>query len=162
MVDYHPTMSTIKTNVNRMGKKWIKCRMDFLKKRLNCIVYVCMLSNLIMSNSLHPCGLQPARLLCPWDSSGKNTGVCCHALLRGIFLTQGSNLQLLCLLCWQAGSLPLVPPGKTNYASSESVSVAHSCLTLCNPTNCSPPGSSIRGLLQARILEWVAFPRGSS
>ena len=31
---------------------------------------------------------------------------------RGIFLTQGSNLCLLCLLHWQAGSLPLVPPGK--------------------------------------------------
>ena len=35
--------------------------------------------------------LQPARLLCPWDSPGKNIGVGCHALLRGIFLTQGSN-----------------------------------------------------------------------
>ena len=39
-----------------------------------------------------------ARLLCPWDSPGKNTGVGCHALLQGIFLTQGSNLHLLCLL----------------------------------------------------------------
>ena len=35
---------------------------------------------------------------CPWDSPGKNTGVCCHALLQGISLTQGSNLHLLCLL----------------------------------------------------------------
>ena len=35
-----------------------------------------------------------------------------HALLRGIFLTWGSNLHLLCLLHWQAGSLPLAPPGK--------------------------------------------------
>ena len=34
------------------------------------------------SNSGH--GLQPARLLCPWDSPGKNTGVSCHALLQGI------------------------------------------------------------------------------
>ena len=34
------------------------------------------------------------------------------ALLRGIFLTQGSSLSLLCLLHWQAGSLPLAPPGK--------------------------------------------------
>ena len=33
----------------------------------------------------------PTRLLCPWDSHGKNTGVGCHALLQGIFLTQGSN-----------------------------------------------------------------------
>ena len=57
-------------------------------------------------------GLYPARLLCPWDSPGKNTGVGCHALLQGIFLTQGSNPHLLCLLFWQAGSLPLAPPGK--------------------------------------------------
>ena len=32
------------------------------------------------------------------------------------------------------------------------------CLTLCNPMDCSPPGSSIHGVLQARILEWVAMP----
>ena len=39
-----------------------------------------------------------------------------------------------------------------------------SCLTLCDPTDCSPPGSSVHGILQARILEWVAisFSRGSS
>ena len=39
-----------------------------------------------------------------------------------------------------------------------------SSLTLCNPIDCSPPGSSIHGIIQARILEWVAMPfsRGSS
>ena len=44
------------------------------------------------------------------------------------------------------------------------VKVAQSCLTLCNPMDCSLPGSSVRGLFQARILEWVAisFSRGSS
>ena len=36
--------------------------------------------------------------------------------------------------------------------------VAQSCLTLCDPMDCSPPGSSIQGILQARILEWVARP----
>ena len=42
--------------------------------------------------------------------------------------------------------------------------VAQSCPTLCDPMDCSLPGSSIRGILQARILEWVAisFSRGSS
>ena len=45
------------------------------------------------------------------DSPGKNTGVDCHALLQGIFLTQESNPSLLHLLHWQADSLPLVPPG---------------------------------------------------
>ena len=37
-------------------------------------------------------------LECPWDSLGKNTGVGCHALLQGIFQTQGLNPSLLCLL----------------------------------------------------------------
>ena len=43
-------------------------------------------------------------------------------------------------------------------------SVAGSCLALWDPMDCSPPGSSVRGILQARILEWVAMPssRGSS
>ena len=45
------------------------------------------------------------------DSPGKNTGVASHFLLQGIFLTQGLNLCLLCLLHWQVGSLPLVPLG---------------------------------------------------
>ena len=35
---------------------------------------------------------------------------------------------------------------------------AQSCLTLCNPTDCSPPGSSVYGIFPARILEWVAMP----
>ena len=42
-----------------------------------------------------PVDCKPARLLCPWDSPGKNTGVSSHFLLQGIFLTQGSNLGLL-------------------------------------------------------------------
>ena len=43
-------------------------------------------------------------------------------------------------------------------------SVAQSCLTLCDFMGCSPPGSSVHGILQARILEWAAMPssRGSS
>ena len=66
----------------------------------------------VMSDSLRPCGLKPTRLLCPWDSPGENTRVDCHFLLQGIFLTQGLNPCLLCPLHWQAGSLPLGPPGK--------------------------------------------------
>ena len=46
------------------------------------------------------------------DSSGKNTGMGRHALLQGIFLTQGSNPHLFGLLPRQAGSLPWAPPGK--------------------------------------------------
>ena len=42
--------------------------------------------------------------------------------------------------------------------------VAQSCLTLCDPMDCSPPGSSVHGISQARILEWVTISssRGSS
>ena len=57
-----------------------------------------------MSNSFVTYGPQPARLLCPWDFTGKNTGVGCHFLLQGIFPTQGSNPHLL---LWHADSLPL-------------------------------------------------------
>ena len=65
----------------------------------------------VTSDSLGP----HVRHLCPLESPGKNTGVCCHLLLQGIFPTQGSNSQLLCLLhCRQIlyplshlGSLPL-------------------------------------------------------
>ena len=56
-----------------------------------------------MSNSLWPYGLYVA---C------QDTGVSCQALLQRIFLTQGSISHLLCLLHWQVGSLPLMPPGK--------------------------------------------------
>ena len=45
----------------------------------------------VMSDSLQPHGLEPARLHFPWDSPGKNTGVGCHFLLQGIFPIQGSN-----------------------------------------------------------------------
>ena len=47
-----------------------------------------------------------------WDSPDKNTGMGYHALLQGIFPTQGSNLSFLSLLHWQVGSLSLAPPGK--------------------------------------------------
>ena len=42
------------------------------------------------------------------------------------------------------------------YSKSES-EVTQSCPTLCDPMDCSPPGSSIHGIFQARILEWVVI-----
>ena len=41
---------------------------------------------------------------------------------------------------------------------SSVVLIAQSCPTLCDPMDCSPPGSSVHGILQARILEWGAMP----
>jgi len=59
--------------------------------------YNCMRAKSLQScpTLCDPHGLQPTRLLCPWDTPGKNTGVGCHALLQGIFPTQGSNPGLL-------------------------------------------------------------------
>ena len=54
-----------------------------------------MWSHSVMPDSLRPHELYPTRLLCPWDSSGKNTGVVCNFLFQGIFPTQRSNPGLL-------------------------------------------------------------------
>ena len=70
-----------------------------LRRSILPLLHHCLVSrmcqSLIVSDSLRPRGLQPARLLYPWDSPGKNTGEGCHSLLQGIFLTQGSNPALL-------------------------------------------------------------------
>ena len=60
---------------------------------------------------LQPHGLQPVRLLCLWNSPGKNTRVGCHSLLHGVFLTQGSNPGLL---HWQVDALLLRYQGSPN------------------------------------------------
>ena len=59
-----------------------------LKKNLN---QKCRVSQSVVSNSLEAYRMQTARLLCPWTSLGKNTGVGCHFFLQRIFPTQGSK-----------------------------------------------------------------------
>ena len=93
-------------------RKWSNSRFPPLKKwkwqevcySLPACVCVCLLNCSVMSDYLWPHGLWPTRLLCPWDSPGKNTGVGCHSPLQGIIPTQGSNLGLLhcrwILYCW--------------------------------------------------------------
>ena len=78
-----------------------------------------------MSNSVRPHRWQPTRLLHPWDSPGKNTGMGCHFFLQWVKMKSESE-------------------------------VTQSYLTLRNPMDCSLPGSSVHGIFQARILEWVA------
>ena len=120
---------------------------------------------------------------CPWNSPGKNTEVGCHALFQGIFLIQGLNLHLICLLHWQAGSSLVVPPGKPHscayiyiflynltkdnqkrqvsslfFSLKVKMSVTQSCLTLCDPMACTPPGSSVYRILQAEYWSGLPFP----
>ena len=160
-----------------------------------------------MSDILQPCGLQPAKLLCPWDFPGKNTGMGCHFLLRRILSTQESNPHLLCVLHWQTGYLTLSYLGSPNTGTTTAAAkslqllstqlkcpregqptrlsrpwdspgkntgvgchfllqsmkvkseseVVQSCPTLCDPMDCSLPGSSVHGIFQARVLEWGAY-----
>ena len=83
----------------------------------------------VVSNSVQPHKQQPTRLPRPWDSPIKNTGVGCHFLLQ-------------CM--------------KVEWKWSES-EVAQSCPTCSDPMDCSLPGSSVHGIFQARVLEWVAI-----
>ena len=140
-------------------------------------VSTALLSCSVMSYSLWPHGLQPARPLHPWDSPGKNTGVGCHFLLQGIFPTQGSNTGLLhCrwilyhlshqksprILLSLLLIVNTIPNSYAYYTlfptrqietfwkyESESHSVMSDSLW---------PHGLVHGILQARILEWVAFP----
>ena len=84
----------------------------------------------------------------------------CHALLQGIFLTQGSNPHLLCLLCWQVGSLPIAPPGKPrkSAAASAVAKSLQSCPTLCDPIDSSPPGSPVPGISSQEHWSGMPFP----
>ena len=85
----------------------------------------------VMFDPLRLCGLQPARLLCPWDSPGKNTGAGCHSFLQGIFPAQGSNpgsaLQWIPYqLSHQGSSLFLKSKiEETNYRLSQNILCSH-------------------------------------
>ena len=66
-------------------------------------------------------------------------------------------------VCKARFPLPLFPPSPRSIPRVLSfvlagVLVAPSCPTLCGPVDCNPPGSSVHGILEARILEWVAIP----
>jgi len=100
------------------------CESWTIKKACCCCCCCCVAS--VVSDSVRSHGLQPTRLLRPWDSPGKNTGVGCHFLLQ----------------CMKVKS------------ENE---VAQSCTTPSDPMDCSLPGSSIHGILQARVLEWGAI-----
>ena len=77
-------------------------------------------SRSVVSNSWRPHGLQPTRLLCPWDFPGKDAGVGCHFLVQGIFPTRGLNPGLL--HCRQI-LYPLSHQGRPNTSISKNIYV---------------------------------------
>ena len=90
--------ATIKSSLTVPVRTPLSLSLEFWNRylpslKLTMIEWLCcaVLSHSVVSDSLWPHGLESTRLLCPWDSSGKNPGVGCHFLLRGISWTQGSN-----------------------------------------------------------------------
>ena len=80
-------------------------------------------------------------------------------------------LHSICQQMWKTQQWPqdskrsvFIPIPKKGNAKERSSEVTQSCLTLCDHVDCSLPSSSVHGILQARVLEWVAisFSRGSS
>ena len=65
-----------------------------------------------------------------------------------------SSFQILISIFYNPDAHTVLPNGEKKVK----VLVAQSCPTLCNPVDCSLPGSSILGFSQAKILEWVPFP----
>ena len=82
----------------------------------------------VMSSSLWPHGLSPARLLCPWVFQARVPEWVAIAFSEHIHTAAAAAAKSL-----------------------------QSCLTLCDPIDGSPPGSPVPGILQARTLEWVAI-----
>ena len=103
-----------------------------------CLLKRCLCSPL--SESLRLRGPEPARLLRPWDSPGKNAGVGHYPLLQGLFLTRGLNPSLLSLLRWWEHSLHHL--GSPKRCLNEWVKVAQSCPTLCHPRTIQSMGFS--------------------
>ena len=79
------TLACLRKSVGKRGSSfpWTCC-WNVSHRPLRRYVWVCV-SHSVVSDSLQPHGLWPARLLCPWNSPGKNTGVGCHFFLQGIF-----------------------------------------------------------------------------
>ena len=101
----------------RIFRKDIKsCCFELIAHFVPGCMHMCSVPS-VVSNSLWPQGLNLPCSSVHGDSPGKNTGVGCHALIQGIFPIEGSNRNLLCLLHWQVGSLPLTPPGKPLFQS---------------------------------------------
>ena len=125
-----------------------------------------------MSDSVRPHRRQPTRLLHPWDSQDKNTGVGCHFLLQCMKVKSESKVAQSCptlsdpMDCSLPGSsIHGIFPGKSTGVGCHFLlqcmkvksEVAQSCPTLSDPTDSSPPGFPVPGILQARTLEWVAI-----
>ena len=127
----------------------------YLHNNINVMtIYVLKWCSSVMSDSLWPHGLQPTRLLHPWNFPGKSIRVGCHFLLQGIFLTQGSNPGLP--RCRQT-LYHLSHQGSPYMSAVQFSSVTQSYLTLRNPMNCSTPGLPVHHQLPEFSLKLLSI-----
>ena len=149
-----------------------------------------LLSHFSQADSVRPHRRQPTRFPRPWDSPGKNTGVGCHFLLQCRKVK--SEIEVAQSSPTLSDPMDCSPPGSSVHGIFQARVLEWGAIAFCNnsitysnikqkvmllllpsrlvvsdslcPMDCSPPGSSVHEILQARILEWVAIPisRGSS
>ena len=124
----------------RRAGGWVRGTVGAVTALARQVLCCAVLSHSVVSSSWRPRGLQPTRLLCPWGFSRQEywSGVPCPP--AGPLSNSGIKPRFPAL---QVDSLPSEPPGKpknTGVGSVQFSSVAQSCLTLCNPMNCSTPG----------------------
>ena len=135
--------------------------------------YTVGVSRSVLSDSTQPYGLKLARLLSPWNSSGKNTRVGCHSFLQGIFPTQGSNLglshhrQVLYHLSHQGSPAPLCYPRAPWVPSTKSWSNEQGNLELAYQINTSDIRTcqskaethfTFKGILEKKVYESLKWP----
>ena len=111
-----------------------------------------VLSRSVGSDSVWPHGLQTSTFLSPWGFSRQEYWRELPRPSPGDPPNPGIKPRSPAL---QVYSLPSKPPGKL---CAVLCLVAQPYLTLCDPADCSPRGSSVCGILQARIVEWIAMP----
>ena len=94
-MSYWKISTWIITAPHYQGIGYMLRKRDMLNDATNNSLWYAVLSHSVVSDSLWPHGLQPTRLLCPWGFSRQEYWSGCHALLQGIFQTQGLNPSLL-------------------------------------------------------------------
>ena len=98
--------------------------------------------------------------ICYWHVASRDQGYCKTSYNPNLLTTNNCQPQISIVLLWRN-------PGFSDHIETSQNLCAdwlQLCPTLCDPMDCSPPGFSVCGIIQARILEWIATPssRGSS
>ena len=114
-------------------------------------------------------GIFQARILewvvIPFSSgSSQPSDLTCVSYIAGGFIISEPPEKPVCVCtCLNLKMTGVKEPDK-QFTAAAAAKLLQSCPTLCNPTDCSPPGFSVPRILQVRILEWVTIPfsRGSS